>query len=232
MVKHIIIQLMVAVVMINGLVSIVNKNLKKTRGYVYTASEVLSYKKSVDYAKIKFKSADPKKLKEMKKEHDEYGNEDYIISLSDDQPSSKDVKKQTDMNILMAKNDYDDLSETYLKKHKGEKITHDISLYDSLVDGAGGSKEKVRKDFEKKAIRELKRTPSLYALFARNHYSISKKEYLKVTESVDGKLFKVPYNKLSSSEKKELYVWAPDIALDQFAKNPEFRKASFLDLFQ
>ncbi len=90
----------------------------------------------------------------------------------------------------------------------------------------------MRKDFEKEAIRELKRTPSLYALFARNHYSISKKDYLKVAESVDGKLFKVPYNKLSSREKEYLYDWAPEIALDQFAKNPEFRKASFLDLFQ
>ena len=111
MVKHIIIQLMVAVVMIYGLVSIVNKNLRKTRGYVYTASEVLSYKKSVDYTKIKFKRTDPKKLKALKKDSDEGTSEDYMISLSDDQPSSKDVKKQTDMNILMAKNDYDDLKD-------------------------------------------------------------------------------------------------------------------------
>ena len=130
MVKHIIIQLMVAVVMINGLVSIVNKNLKKTRGYVYTASEVLSYKKSVDYTKIKFKRTDPKKLKALKKDSDEGTSEDYMISLSDYQPSSKDVKESTDYSIMMAKDDYDDLSETYLKNIKGKRL---LMIFHSMI---------------------------------------------------------------------------------------------------
>ena len=130
MVKHIIIQLMVAVVMIYGLVSIVNKNLRKTRGYVYTASEVLSYKKSVDYTKIKFKRTDPKKLKALKKDSDEGTSEDYMISLSDDQPSSKDVKESTDYSIMMAKDDYDDLSETYLKNIKGKRL---LMIFHSMI---------------------------------------------------------------------------------------------------
>lgn len=130
MVKHIIIQLMVAVVMIYGLVSIVNKNLRKTRGYVYTASEVLSYKKSVDYTKIKFKRTDPKKLKALKKDSDEGTSEDYMISLSDYQPSSKDVKESTDYSIMMAKDDYDDLSETYLKNIKGKRL---LMIFHSMI---------------------------------------------------------------------------------------------------
>ena len=121
---------MVAVVMIYGLVSIVNKNLRKTRGYVYTASEVLSYKKSVDYTKIKFKRTDPKKLKALKKDSDEGTSEDYMISLSDDQPSSKDVKESTDYSIMMAKDDYDDLSETYLKNIKGKRL---LMIFHSMI---------------------------------------------------------------------------------------------------
>ena len=91
----------------------------------------MSYEKgSVDYTKIKFKRTDPKKLKALKKDSDEGTSEDYMISLSDYQPSSKDVKESTDYSIMMAKDDYDDLSETYLKNIKGKRL---LMIFHSMI---------------------------------------------------------------------------------------------------
>ena len=53
--KQIIIGTITLAIVAGGLIYGSNKKAKKSNSYVYSASEVLSYNKSVDYTKVKFK---------------------------------------------------------------------------------------------------------------------------------------------------------------------------------
>ena len=147
-----------------------------------------------------------------------------IVILCQFKPSSQQINAYVNKLIKLAKEDRDDIEDNYFAIHKGAKsMPKDYSYYSYLLEEAGGSEEKVRNDLEKEAIQELKTTPSWYALFGHNGYSISKSDYESVTNHKDPNLFTMPYNNLTPSEKKELYEFVPSISKYKFNKTPEIK---------